>query len=52
MASVTASLLGPFSEHFSSHCPRSVLCLQEAFTKTAGLIMSTGLQMTLQTLRC
>ena len=38
VAGITASLLGSFLLNLSFHSPWSVLCLQEAFTKTEGLL--------------
>ena len=45
VAGVTASLLSS-CRFFSLHCPWSVLCLQEAFTKTEGLLSSSSLYFT------
>ena len=43
VAGITASLLSSFLLNLSFHCPWSVFCLQEAFTKTEGLLSSSSL---------
>ena len=41
VAGITASLLGSFLLNLSFHSPWSVLCLQEAFTETEGLLSTS-----------
>ena len=43
VACITASLLSSFLLNLTFHCPWSVLCLEEAFTKTEGLRSSSTL---------